>query len=87
MVGSVLGILFAALCLAYRNEIVGFVAGIFNKEETLIRFYQFTHLPAQYQQNDFVIIIIAAVCGSTLAGLIPAFRASRLKPASALRSE
>ena len=74
-------------CLAYRNEIVGFVAGIFNKEETLIRFYQFTHLPAQYQQNDFVIIIIAAVCGSTLAGLIPAFRASRLKPASALRSE
>jgi lipoprotein-releasing system permease protein len=87
LVGTLFGIAFAMIALAYRNGIVKFVAGIFNKEETLIRFYQFTHLPAHYQQSDFVIIIIAAICVSTLAGLIPAFRASQLKPASALRSE
>ncbi|MCZ6673733.1 MAG: ABC transporter permease [Verrucomicrobia bacterium] len=85
--GTLFGIAFALIALAYRNEIVKFVAGIFNKEETLIRFYQFTHLPADYRQEDFVIIIICAIVVSTLAGLIPAFRASRLKPASALRSE
>ncbi len=85
--GTLLGIAFALLALANRNEIVGFVAGIFNKEETLIRFYKFTHLPAHYQSNDFVVVILAAVIISTLAGLIPAFRASRMKPASALRNE
>tara|TARA_B100001123_G_scaffold448957_1_gene612240 strand:- start:7151 stop:8290 length:1140 start_codon:yes stop_codon:yes gene_type:complete len=85
--GTLIGIFLALVAIANRNEIVKFVAGIFNKEETLIRFYQFTHLPADYQKNDFVIIVIAAVLVSTLAGLIPAFRASRLRPASALRSE
>jgi lipoprotein-releasing system permease protein len=86
-VGTLFGIIFAVIALAKRNEIVHLVAGIFNKEETLVRFYQFTHLPAHYQQSDFVVIIIAAIVVSTLAGLIPAFRAARLQPASALRSE
>lgn len=85
--GTLFGIVFALVALAYRNQIVQFVAGIFNKEETLVRFYQFTHLPADYKLDDFVIIIVAAIVVSTLAGLIPAFRASRLRPASALRSE
>ena len=85
--GAMLGIAFALLALANRNEIVGFVAKIFNKEETLIRFYKFTHLPAHYQANDFVWVVLCAIIISTLAGLIPAFRASRMKPASALRDE
>ena len=85
--GAVLGIAFALLALANRNEIVGIVANIFNKEEALIRFYKFTHLPAHYQSNDFVWVVLCAITISTLAGLIPAFRASRMKPASALRDE
>lgn len=86
-VGTLFGMIAAALALAYRNQIVHFVASIFNKEETLIRFYQFTHLPAHYQRSDLVIIVISAMVISTLAGLIPAFRASQLRPANALRSE
>ena len=86
-VGSILGVVFATVCLAFRNQIVAFVAGIFNKEETLIRFYQFTPLPAHYQLDDFLIIIGSAVVASTLAGLIPAVRASLMRPATALRSE
>lgn len=85
--GTLFGMIAAAIALAYRNQIVHFVASIFNKEETLVRFYQFTHLPAHYQQSDLVIIVVSAVVISTLAGLIPAFRASQLRPATALRSE
>ena len=86
-VGSLLGVIFATVCLAFRNQIVAFVAGIFNKEETLIRFYQFTHLPAHYQLNDFLVVVGSALVASTLAGLIPAVRASLMRPATALRSE
>lgn len=85
--GATLGIALALLALANRNEIVGFVAKIFNKEEALIRFYRFTHLPAHYQRDDFLWVVLCAIIISTLAGLIPAFRASRMKPASALRDE
>ena len=87
LAGTVIGFSLAFLALANRNEIVRFVAGIFNKEETLIRFYQFTKIPADFQQADFVFIFFSAIFISTLAGLIPAYRAARLKPASALRSE
>lgn len=87
LAGTVIGFSLAFVALANRNEIVKFVAGIFNKEETLIRFYQFTKIPADYQQADFVFIFFSAIFISTLAGLIPAYRAARLKPASALRSE
>ena len=85
--GAILGIAFALLALENRNEIVGFIAGIFNKEDALARFYQFTHLPAHYQVNDFVWVVLSAIIISTLAGLVPAFRASRMNPASALRDE
>jgi lipoprotein-releasing system permease protein len=87
LTGTVVGFSLAFLALFYRNEIVKSVAGIFNKEETLIRFYQFTNIPVDYKQADFVFIFVSAILISTLAGLIPAYRASRLKPASALRSE
>jgi len=87
LAGTVVGFSFAFLALAYRNEIVKSVAGVFNKEETLIRFYQFTKIPVDYEQSDFVFIFVSAILISTLAGLVPAYRASRLKPASALRSE
>ncbi len=87
IVGTVFGLVFAALAIHYRNAIVGTVAGIFNKEETLVRFYQFTHLPADYLMTDLVVISGATIIFSLLAGLIPAFRAAHLDPATALRNE
>jgi lipoprotein-releasing system permease protein len=56
-------------------------------EETFVKFYQFSALPAHTAPKDVVIIIVFSLLASTLAGLIPAWRAARLDPVEALRSE
>jgi lipoprotein-releasing system permease protein len=53
----------------------------------LKQFYQFTDLPAHTLPSDLILTVVAAVVISTLAGLLPAWRAARLKPVEALRSE
>jgi lipoprotein-releasing system permease protein len=52
-----------------------------------VKFYQFSSLPAYTATKDVVIIIVFSIIAATLAGLIPAWRAARLKPVEALRSE
>jgi lipoprotein-releasing system permease protein len=44
-------------------------------------------LPANTTPQDVAIIIIFSILASTIAGLIPAWRAAKLKPVEALRSE
>ena len=85
--GTALGIGLAMLALAFRNEVVHTFARLTHSEAALLRFYQFSNLPASYSAHDFVIIITSAVVIATLAGLLPAWRAARLKPVEALRSE
>ena len=55
--------------------------------EAFVRFYQFSSLPAFTETKDVVIIIVFSLVAATVAGLIPAWRAARLKPVEALRSE
>jgi lipoprotein-releasing system permease protein len=52
-----------------------------------VKFYQFSSLPAHTVTKDVVLIVVFSLIASTLAGLIPAWRAARLKPVEALRSE
>ncbi len=87
VVGTGLGIGGAVFALAYRNEIVQTFAQWTKSEAALREFYQFADLPLHYVASDFVIIICFAILISTLAGLIPAWRASRLKASEALRNE
>lgn len=87
VVGTALGIGGAVLALAYRNEIVQTFARWTKSEAALLEFYQFADLPLRYETSDFVIIISFALVISTLAGLIPAWRASRLQASEALRNE
>ena len=56
-------------------------------EEALVRFYQFANLPAHLSNDDLWLIVVCSVVISTLAGLLPAWRAARLKPVEALRNE
>jgi lipoprotein-releasing system permease protein len=53
----------------------------------LVPFYQFSQLPAHLSRSDLILIITCTIVISTLAGLVPAWRAARLKPVEALRSE
>lgn len=87
IVGTVLGIAGAVLALTYRNEIVQTFTSWTKSETILLEYYQFANLPMEYAASDFVIIIVFSIAASTLAGVIPAWRATRLKPSDALRNE
>jgi lipoprotein-releasing system permease protein len=73
--------------LHYRNALVQFIASLTMGPEVFAKFYQFSSLPAHTESKDVMIIIVFSILAATLAGLIPAWRAAKLKPVEALRSE
>lgn len=85
--GTVVGLGLGFGLLAVRNNIVHGISRLLQREETLRQFYQFYDLPSHTLTRDLVMTIVAAIVISTLAGLIPAWRAARLKPVEALRHE
>ena len=85
--GTTLGVAAGFGVLAIRNDLVHGIANLLQREETLRQFYQFSDLPAHTLPRDLILIIVAAIAISTLAGLFPAWRAARLKPVEALRNE
>lgn len=87
LTGTLVGVAAGFGVLAIRNDLVRGIAGLLNREDTLRQFYQFTDLPAHTLPGDLILTVVAAVVISTLAGLLPAWRAARLKPVEALRSE
>lgn len=85
--GTILGLGLGFGLLAVRNDIVHGIARVMQREEELQRFYQFSDLPAHTTGGDVAKIVVFTILISTLAGLLPAWRAARLKPVEALRSE
>jgi lipoprotein-releasing system permease protein len=85
--GTAIGFAFGFVILAVRNQIVHGLAALLNRQDTLRQFYQFTDLPSHPLASDLILTAVASVVISTLAGLLPAWRAARLKPVEALRSE
>ncbi|MDE3085056.1 MAG: ABC transporter permease, partial [Verrucomicrobiota bacterium] len=68
-------------------DVVLGIARATQRTEVLERFYQFSELPSHVASADIVKIVVLTIVISTLAGLLPAWRAARLKPVEALRSE
>ncbi|MDP0496836.1 MAG: ABC transporter permease [Verrucomicrobiota bacterium JB024] len=87
VVGSLLGVGFALLALHYRVNIIDAITAATDSRDMMIRFYKFREPPVHYEATDFVLTVAFALVVSTLAGLIPAWFAARLKPADALRNE
>jgi lipoprotein-releasing system permease protein len=87
LVGLAAGIGIALALLAVRDPIITLIAELSGTRETLLRFYYFANLPVRYSTSDFAVISVCAVLLSTLASLLPALRAARLKPADCLRIE
>ncbi|MSU50824.1 MAG: ABC transporter permease [Opitutus sp.] len=85
--GTAIGLGLGFGVLAIRNDLVHGIARLLNRQDTLRQFYQFTDLPAHTLPSDLITTIVAAIAISTLAGLLPAWRAARLKPVEALRGE
>lgn len=87
LVGTLMGILMAVICLDYRRAILAGYARITNTQVNFLGQYDVYEIPVHYLASDFITVTVLALVISTLAGLLPALRAARLKPADALRSE
>jgi lipoprotein-releasing system permease protein len=87
VLGTASGLALGFAALAVRNNIVLWIAKVTQRQEVLRRFYQFSELPSHTSGPTVALIVVLTVVISTLAGLLPAWRAARLKPVEALRSE
>lgn len=85
--GTAVGLAIGFALLHWRDALVQLIARLTMGEEAFVKFYQFSSLPAYTQAKDVVTIVVFSLVASTLAGLIPAWRAARLKPVEALRAE
>ena len=85
--GTIFGILMALLALYYRGPILQTYMRITDSQVGFLGVYDVYEIPVHYIASDFITVTVFAILISTLAGLLPAFRAARLKPADALRSE
>lgn len=96
LLGSVLGCALALLFICYRDAIMTFIVVRIAGDEGksgVAQFYDFYSLSVPYpwesveSANTFLTFGLFAILVSTLAGLIPAWRAARMNPADALRNE
>lgn len=85
--GTLAGVVFGQVVVYFRNDLIALITHIIGGKEALERFYQFSQLPAHLSGKDLALIVMSALVVSTLAGLLPAWRAAKLKPVEALRSE
>jgi len=86
-IGVLAGYGLGMLAIAYRNEFLHFMNRMTGFELFPASIYQFTELPALIVPRDILLICGSALVVCTLGGLIPAWRAGRLRPVEALRYE
>jgi lipoprotein-releasing system permease protein len=85
--GTLAGLALGFTVVHFRNDLVAGFTRLTGSKEALERFYQFSQLPAHLDGKDLALIVCSSLIVSTLAGLLPAWRAAKLKPVEALRSE
>ncbi len=86
-IGDLAGYGLGMLALRYRNEFLHFMNRMTGFELFPQSVYGFTELPALIFRRDILLICGSAWIICILGGVIPAWRAGRLKPVEALRYE
>jgi lipoprotein-releasing system permease protein len=87
LLGVAAGLGLGLLALTYRNEFLEFMRKATNFELFPAQIYGFSKLPAVIIPKDIVLICGSALVICILGGVIPAWRAGRLKPVEAIRYE
>jgi ABC-type lipoprotein release transport system permease subunit len=95
-IGALVGCGLAILFIHYRDALMTFIVQLIVGKEGQVgvsQFYDFQSLDVPYpwesseSMSIFLVFASFAIVVSTIAGLLPAWRAARLNPADALRSE
>ena len=87
VIGVTSGFGLGMLAVHYRNEFLHFMRNATGWELFPASVYQFNELPALITPGDVAVICVTSFVISILGGLLPAWRAGRLKPVEALRYE
>jgi lipoprotein-releasing system permease protein len=82
-----MGIIFGVLGATYVDVIVVFVERLFGFKFLDPSIYQISSLPSELHWMDVVLTAIFSFFMSAIATIYPAWRASRVHPAEALRYE
>jgi len=86
-IGVFAGFIIGILAVHYRNEFLFLMRRVTGLELFPADIYQFNKLPAQVVPGDILLICGSALIICILGGVLPAWRAWRLKPVEALRYE
>src|SRR5580658_5462594 len=87
VLGTAAGLALGFAALHFRNDVVLWITRVTQRQEVMRRFYQFSELPSHLSGSTVALIAVMTIVISTLAGLLPAWKAARLRPVEALRSE
>lgn len=87
ILGTALGIIAGCVVALIAQDILHLVETLFHVQFLKSDVYPLTYLPTEIRMSDLVQVGATALCLSFLATLYPAYRASRVQPAVALRYE
>ena len=87
VVGTLLGVLFGCALSLGIGQLVNFIEQIFNVQFLKSDVYPLTYLPTEILWADILQVSITAISLCFIATIYPAWRASRVQPANALRYE
>jgi len=87
LIGTLIGLPISLLTLAYIDPIAHALVTLTGHSDLIEAIYEFTQVPTHLTAGDIVAICAYSIGMSTFAGLIAAWRAAKLKPVEAMRSE
>lgn len=87
LVGTIIGVILGVLTALNVSQIIGWIESIFNTEFMPAELYLISGFPSELIVSDVTKVAATAFTLSLLATLYPAWKASRVQPAEALRYE